>query len=80
MSSISRLAGLLLVTTAFVSPSLAFAQADPDAVPETAEEPVDVSVPGAEEELEVSVPGGNEILVTGRRDRNVTRRDRKSVV
>lgn len=79
MSTISRFAGLLLVTSAFVSPSLAFAQDDPAPVPEappsdedTGEQP-DVSIPGAEEELEVSVPGGNEILVTGRRDRNVTR-------
>jgi len=92
MSSISRLAGLLLVTTAFVSPSLAAAQEDPGsaqgnqgaapeappsgeevAEPAPGAEDLDVSIPGGEEELEVSVPGGTEILVTGRRDRNVTR-------
>jgi outer membrane receptor protein involved in Fe transport len=91
MSTISRLAGLLLVTTAFVSPTLAAAQGNPDSaqgagpetpppgeetgepVPAPGEGDLDVSVLGAQEELEVSVPGGNEILVTGRRDRNVTR-------
>ena len=72
MSSNPRFAALLLVTSAVVSPTLAAAQdteAAPDAPPPgeaAGEEPV-------EEELEVSVPGGGEILVTGRRDRNVTR-------
>ena len=74
MSTISRLAGLLLVTTAFVLPSIAAAQDDPDAAPgepAAGEEDVEVSIPG--DDLEISIPGGNEILVTGRRDRNVTR-------
>ena len=68
MSTISRLAGLLLVTTAFVSPALAAAQDDP-----AAEAPSAPDFSTEEEELEVSVPGSEEILVTGQRDRNVTR-------
>jgi outer membrane receptor protein involved in Fe transport len=71
MSTISRLAGLLWVTTASVSPSLAAAQDDPAAAPE---EPVAAGpAEPVEEDLEISVPGGTEILVTGQRDRNVVR-------
>jgi len=70
MSTISRLAGLLLVGTAFVSPSLAAAQDDPAAAPEAP--PASDAAP-VDEDLEVSIPGGEEIIVTGQRDRNVAR-------
>jgi outer membrane receptor protein involved in Fe transport len=75
MSTISRLVAALLVTSAFVSPTIAAAQADPGAAPETApaSDEAGESAQPAEEEVEISVPGGNEILVTGQRDRNITR-------
>jgi outer membrane receptor protein involved in Fe transport len=72
MSTISRLAGLLLVSTAFVSPTIAAAQDDPGAAPEAPPAAGEAGQP-VEEEIEISVPGGNEILVTGQRDRNITR-------
>ena len=72
MSTISRLAGLLLVSTAFVSPTIAAAQDDPGAAPEATPAAGEAGQP-VEEEIEISVPGGNEILVTGQRDRNITR-------
>lgn len=80
----SRLATMLLLSTALLAPSAAFAQdaqsAPADAVPPVAdaagEAPVDpVADPVAEqpqEETEVSIPGG-EIVVTGARDRNIQR-------
>jgi outer membrane receptor protein involved in Fe transport len=77
MSITSRLAGVLFATTALVAPQLAFAQAEP---PVTDEAAPDAPVPDAaaeapvEEEVEVSVPGGaNEIIVTGARERNITK-------
>ena len=78
MSSISRFAGLLLVTSALVAPTQAFAQDDSQATPDAPPAGEDTGEPAPvepeEEELEVSVPGGgNEILVTGQRDRNITR-------
>lgn len=71
MSTISRFAGLLLLSSALVSPTLASAQDDAprpqDAAPAAGSE-------GDEPRLDISIPGGgNEILVTGRRDRNVVR-------
>src|SRR5687768_3169180 len=75
MSKSLRFAGLLL-TTALVSPAAAFAQDDPNTATEAtpAEEAVEPEAPEiAEPEVEISVPGGNEILVTGQRDRNITR-------
>ena len=72
MSTISRLAGLLLVSTAFVSPTIAAAQDDSGAALEAPPAAAEAGQP-VEEEIEISVPGGNEILVTGQRDRNITR-------
>ena len=63
----SRLAGALMATSALCAPGLAFSQEAPDALPETA-----ADTPQEEEAPEISVPGG-EILVTGRRDRNVAK-------
>lgn len=86
MSTFSRLAGVLFLTTALTAPSLAHAQSttpqqtpDTPTSPEPADEP---TVPGPDpvegdlplqEEVDVSVPGGT-IIVTGRRDRNIARR------
>ncbi len=69
-----RIAGLLLLSTALTFPAAAFAQAaDADAQdPETAI----AETPPAEEEdfpeTDISIPGG-EIVVTGRRNQDVTR-------
>ncbi|HUD30724.1 MAG TPA: TonB-dependent receptor plug domain-containing protein, partial [Novosphingobium sp.] len=79
MSLTSRLAGGLLITSALVSPAMAFAQVDP--APSTAstgaESPSAESVPAdaaqEEEQVDISVPGGGEIVVTGSRNRNVVR-------
>lgn len=66
------LTSLLLLSTALVAPSIAVAQTAPETPPvdvpaepasESVEEPVDVSVPG----------GGDAIIVTGRRDTNITK-------
>ncbi len=79
MSMPLHLARALLVTSALVSPSFAIAQATP--APPPAEAPTaapEAVAPPAEqpqeEEVEISVPGGeNEIVVTGRRDRNIAK-------
>ncbi|MEP6785774.1 MAG: TonB-dependent receptor [Sphingomonadales bacterium] len=79
MSIPLQLARALLVTTALVAPSLAFAQATPASPP--AEAPTTgtvVATPAAtqpqEESVDVSVPGGgDDIVVTGRRDRNIAK-------
>ncbi|MEW9856110.1 TonB-dependent receptor domain-containing protein [Novosphingobium sp. M1R2S20] len=74
MSLTSRLVGALVLSTALVSPSLAYAQADPNSSPtqppvgENVGEPSD----GLDEAPEISVPGGD-IIVTGRRSRNVVK-------
>lgn len=61
MSKTSRLAGILLFTSALASPHLAFAQSEAAPLPDApAQEEVDVSIPGA-------------IVVTGNRDRNITK-------
>ena len=76
MSTIARFAGALLVTSALVLPTLAAAQEDASAAPEAP--PSDGGAGELEkphdEQVEISIPGGgDEILVTGRRDRNVAR-------
>jgi outer membrane receptor protein involved in Fe transport len=65
---------LLLLTTALAMPALAHAQDDPtgDAAADEAAAIDDGAAPEDEEQTDVSVPGG-EIIVTGRRDRNITR-------
>ncbi|MGB3739727.1 MAG: TonB-dependent receptor [Pontixanthobacter sp.] len=79
MATTKRLASLLLFTTALTFPHAAMAQiADPDG--ETSEnDPLGVEEPdgiGSDEqpveEADVSIPG-NTIVVTGRRDRDITR-------
>ncbi|HQS97782.1 MAG TPA: TonB-dependent receptor plug domain-containing protein, partial [Novosphingobium sp.] len=77
-----RLATLLLLSTALLAPSIAFAQ-DAQSAPADAVPPAD-TVPSVdamaeapveevqEEATEVSIPGG-EIIVTGQRDRNYQR-------
>lgn len=97
MSMTSRLVGALIMTTALVSPSLAYAQADQNSAPQqppsgpelgdpAPAQPVDgvdqgdagegntaEADAGQEGEVpEVSVPGGD-IVVTGRRSRNVVK-------
>jgi len=75
-----RLAGALLLTSALVAPSLAFAQSDPtppaDTPPsgETVGEPAPAAPAqeAAQEDVDVSVPGGD-IVVTGQRDRNIAK-------
>ena len=78
----SWLSRTLLLTTALVAPGLAFAQDSGTALPpqpieETAAPADDLAQDAAEERRargpDISVPG--EILVTGRRTQNVTRRD-----
>ncbi len=77
MSKTSRLAGLLLFTSALVSPHQVFAQSDAAPQPEVplAEPAADFAAPAetapAEEEVDVSIPG--EIIVTGSRDRNIAK-------
>ncbi|OJW59418.1 MAG: TonB-dependent receptor [Sphingomonadales bacterium 63-6] len=67
MSTLSRLAGALLLTSALTVPSVAFAQQDTS---DAASDDQSSADQPKEEDLEVSIPGG-EIIVTGRRDRNV---------
>lgn len=74
MSKVSRLAGLLLLTTSLCCPALVQAQ---DASPpeDAAAQPADEAAPPAEEELvesDISLPGGG-IIVTGKRNRNPER-------
>lgn len=70
MSLTSRLAGGLLISSALVSPSMAFAQVDP--APSTT--PAAEAPPAEEEEqVDISIPGGGEIIVTGARNRNVVK-------
>ncbi len=82
MSTMLRLAGALLLTSALTAPSAAFAQANtPDAAPQQgASAPNDQAPPpkvdqtteqDEQQPVEISVPGGGEIIVTGRATRNV---------
>ncbi|MGB7370722.1 TonB-dependent receptor domain-containing protein [Erythrobacter sp.] len=83
MSTGTRLAGLLLITTSLTVPSVLHAQstigqpAGEDPSTEAAEEQLIDEAQGVEEnelqEPEVSVPGGSGIIVTGRRNRNPER-------
>ncbi|OYX62347.1 MAG: TonB-dependent receptor [Sphingomonadales bacterium 32-64-17] len=72
MTTSKRLAGLLLLTTAMVFPTMAMAQDEGVAVDASE----DASTAPADEEVydqpDVSIPGG-EIIVTGRRNRDVIR-------
>ena len=74
MSTGTRLAGLLLLTTSLTYPSVLFAQSTDDTG--TQEEPLAQEVDAVEEEEfeepDISVPGGS-IIVTGRRYRNPER-------
>jgi len=79
MSMPLPLAGVLLVTSALLSPAQARAQSTdggaapaqaPTTGPATGEAVPDQQ---AEEAVDVSVPGGEEIVVTGRRDRDVVK-------
>ena len=76
MKTGKQLAGLLLLTTALTIPGVALGQEAPETEPEQTEEtPATVDDEPVEEEFEeteVSIPGGG-IIVTGRRNRNVTR-------
>ncbi|WP_159980231.1 MULTISPECIES: TonB-dependent receptor [unclassified Novosphingobium] len=80
MSLTSRLVGGLLITSALVSPTMAFAQIDPapSSTGTGAESPSAVSAPADaaqdDGQVDISVPGGGgEIVVTGSRNRNVIR-------
>jgi TonB-dependent receptor len=78
---------LLLLTSALVSPSMAFAQDAEPAPTETAAEPQEADAtsdqapvdpaadPAAaeEEQVDVSIPGGDEIVVRGYLDRNISK-------
>ena len=72
MSTGTRLAGLLLLTTSLTFPTVAYAQsADEDADPLAQDvESVDDD---ETDEPEISVPAGNSSIVTGRRNRNPER-------
>jgi outer membrane receptor protein involved in Fe transport len=78
MSTGTRLAGLLLLTTSLSFPTVLHAQSTPE--PSTTEDtdPLAQDVDGVQDEddfqePEVSVPGGGNIIVTGRRTRNPER-------
>ncbi len=73
MSISSRLAGALLLTTALCTPTLAYAQND-TAAPGSVPPSVAPAAPAEPEpeEVEVSIPGG-EIVVTGRREANISK-------
>jgi TonB-dependent receptor len=78
MSTMSRLAGALLFTSALTAPSVAFAQESssptpPEDQPSTAPQAgqPDAAQPDQQQGVEVSVPGGGEIIVTGRANANV---------
>ncbi|HET7817164.1 MAG TPA: TonB-dependent receptor [Sphingomicrobium sp.] len=86
MSIMPRMASALLLTTALSYPSLAWAQetqpapaptagdevAEPPAVPAAEAQPATPEAQ-AEEPVEVSVPGGGDVVVRGRRNRNIER-------
>ena len=83
MSTGTRLAGLLLISTSLTVPSVGLAQASigqpagEDPSTEAAEDRLLEQAQGVEEdefqEPEISVPGGASIIVTGRRNRNPER-------
>lgn len=76
MNTGKQLAGLLLLSTALTFPGVASAQETPEPEPEQVDEqdldPADEQLDETYEEPEISIPGGG-IVVTGRRNRDVTR-------
>ncbi|MEM9086614.1 MAG: TonB-dependent receptor [Pseudomonadota bacterium] len=77
MSTGTRLAGLLLLTTSLSFPAALHAQSNPEPAPQE-EDALTEEVDGVQDEEEVeepdiSVPGGGNIIVTGRRTRNPER-------
>ena len=68
MSKPLHVARALLVTSALIAPWIALAQGTPPA-----ETPSAATEPAPPEEVEISAPGVNEIVVTGRRDRNIAK-------
>lgn len=68
MSNGKRLAGLLLLSTALTYPGAALAQDADPAAAEQQEPPVEEEI----DQPDISVPGG-EIVVTGRRNQDITR-------
>ncbi|WP_086438085.1 TonB-dependent receptor domain-containing protein [Altererythrobacter xiamenensis] len=76
MNTGKQLAGLLLLSTALTFPGVASAQETPEPEPEQVDEqdldPADEQLDDTYEEPEISIPGGG-IVVTGRRNRDVTR-------
>jgi len=85
MSKSLSFVGALMVSTALLLPSQAFAQSEPAPSPpttgsETVTPVADPSAPPEEEAVDVSVPGGaDEIIVTGRRERDVTKSSQQVV-
>ncbi len=71
MAKMSRLAGALLLTSALTVPSVAFAQTSETDDEPAATLPQNQPQEAEQEDVEISIPGGGEIIVTGRRDRNV---------
>ena len=76
MKTGKQLAGLLLLTTALTIPAVAHAQDNQNSDQATDEAAQDEDQPEPQEEVveepEISIPGGS-IIVTGRRNRDVTR-------
>ncbi len=80
MSTGTRLAGLLLLTTSLTVPSALYAQTAGEPATGEEETPQDVQDDGQSpddegdvQEADISVPGGSGIIVTGRRNRNPER-------
>ncbi len=79
MSKSLSLVGALMVTSALLLPSQAFAQTTPETAPATPPVATDAppvpdaaaDAPPEEEAIDISTPGGDEIVVTGRRERDV---------
>ncbi len=73
MKTGKQLAGLLLLTTALTIPSVAYGQDTQEAEPQPTEQAPDADPDSDEVEApEISIPGGG-IIVTGRRNQDVTR-------
>lgn len=73
MSTGTRLAGLLLLTTSLSFPTVLHAQSKTDDADPLAQEVDGVQEEQDVEQPEISVPGGGNIVVTGRRTRNPER-------
>lgn len=72
MTTAKRLTGLLMLTTALSLPGAAFAQTVEEPEQETLDAQDPVNEGGQTDEPDISIPGG-EIVVTGRRNVDVTR-------